>query len=1203
MRLKRLDLFGFKSFCERTTILYEPGITAIVGPNGCGKSNIADAVLWVLGEQSPRTLRGDRMDDVIFNGSESRRPLGMAEVSLTLEDVEPSPDNSLSRYREVALTRRLFRSGESEYLINKAPCRLRDIRDLLMDLGASFKGHGILEQGKVDELVTASPLERRGIIEETAGITKYKVRKAEAERKLEATDQNLLRVRDIIAEVKRQLNHLERQAKRARTYQTLREEIRNLELRLSVHEGGILSGVLKNTQSECSRLQAREAQLLAQRSGQGAEIEGLRMQGLEQQQALEQVKQSLHTLESQILGSEHKITAITTQQKDWQDQATHLEDEIRLLEETLLESRNRLEEQGRQGQTLAEEIDAHRLQLTGLESQAQELELKIRETSLLLEATRGQVFDHHSAMTQTRNKMTEAELRIAEIHRRIEKGNGQQERLGQERSRVDEALREQGEVLTGHREQIARVRNKLRQHQDRLEAVQVDLKQRESNLSAKRQELQDKKVRHAMLLDHLQRHLSLQEGARGLLTLEGTRQLEGFHGVLADLLETQSQYERAMEAILRERLSGLVMEGRQAITAALEVLKNKATGEATFIPRAPRVTLPRQEALAKALALQASHKGVLGHALSFVRVREEYQIVLEALLQDVLIVQDLATAFTLWDGSAWEGPCVTLEGEVLEPSGVTYGHSPRTEKKGLLQQRRDLKTLEEAATRLEQEVAAMEEDHRELAEQSSGLTAQIEDHSHQLHGRELEEVELIKRLEFLQQDFHRVDENLELIQMEQQQASQEEQEIRETMIQLSATLEDEIRQKSSLEATLQGHQDRLEELGTKKEALQAQMTQVKIILSGLQEKQANLRHQQEQLTRHQAEQQEQLQTKRQRLEQLTNRQEVSKREKEELVQVIQHLSQERLSLIGRIQAQTEIATDIQERLKALEGAHRLCQSELEEIQKAVREAEVSVAQTQMRLDHIREVIRSLSHTTLEEALKTASGGMGESEFHEEEARPRLGELKIKLEAMEPVNLAALEEHRELAERYDFLTRQEQDLTQSIESLQEAITKVNQTIRSLFVDTFEALNTKFGEVFVQFFEGGTAHLVLLDPQNPLDSGLEIVAQPPGKRLRHLQLLSGGEKALTAISLLFSSFLIHPGPFCILDEIDAALDEENVRRFTRVLRTFSEKSQIILVTHNKRTMETADILYGITMEEPGSSKLVSVRLAEMAGQLSS
>ncbi|MGH7273391.1 MAG: hypothetical protein ACREIQ_02880, partial [Nitrospiria bacterium] len=421
---------------------------------------------------------------------------------------------------------------------------------------------------------------------------------------------------------------------------------------------------------------------------------------------------------------------------------------------------------------------------------------------------------------------------------------------------------------------------------------------------------------------------------------------------------------------------------------------------------------------------------------------------------------------------------------------------------------------------------------------------------HQLHGLELEEVELIKRREFLQQDLHRIDENLELIQMEQQQASQEGQEIRETMIHLSATLENEVRQKSSLEATLQGHQDSLEALGTKKEALQGQMTQVKITLSGLQEKQANLRHQQEQLARHQAEQQEQLLTKRQRLEQLTSRQEVSKRENEELVQVIQHLSQERLSLIGRIQAQTEIATNIQDRLKALEGAHRLCQSELEEIQKAVREAEVSVAQTQMRLDHIREVISSLSHTTLEEALKTASSETGEFELQEEESRARLGELKIKLEAMEPVNLAALEEHRELAERYDFLTRQEQDLTQSIESLQEAITKVNLTIRSLFLETFEALNTKFGEVFIQFFEGGNAELVLLDPQNPLDSGLEIVAQPPGKRLRHLQLLSGGEKALTAISLLFSSFLIHPGPFCVLDEIDAALDEENVRRFTRV-----------------------------------------------------
>ncbi len=1196
MRLKRIDIFGFKSFCERTMVVFEPGITAVVGPNGCGKSNIADSILWVLGEQSPRTLRSDRMEDVIFNGSEHRRPLGMAEVSLTLEEVEASPDNSLSRYREVCITRRLFRSGESEYLINKASCRLKDIRDLLMDLGASFKGHGILEQGRVDELVTASPLERRTIIEETAGITKYKVRKAEAERKLEATEQNLRRVRDIIAEVKRQLNHLERQAKKAKTYQELREEIRNLELRLSVYEGRLLSGILENTKKEYSELQTKEAQLLAQRSGQEAEIETLRMQAMEQQQGLENLKRSLHTLESQILGAEHKVSAIITQQKEWQDQATHLEAETQLLDEALLEGQSRLEEQGRQAQSLEEETAAHQLRLNEHETQAQELELKIREANDILEATRQQVFDHHAGMTQTKNKMTEGELRVAEIRRRMEKAVSQQVQFGEEQSKLQEMIRMQEQGLTGHRQLLGQIRDELRQRQDRLETLHEDCKRQESSLVAHRQELQDKKIRHAMLLDQVQRHLNLQEGARELLTLRSPEQLDGFHGVLADLLETRSGYEKALEAILRERLSGLVMEGKSAITAALGVLKNQGAGEATFIPCNPRIHMPRQEALTRAETLKTNRRGVLGHVLSFVQVREDNQTMLDALLQDVLIVEDLALAFTLWEESAWDGTFVTLEGDVLESTGVLYGHSPRTEKKGLLQERRDVKTLEGEIGRLEQEVATLERGYLAVTGQLKELSARIEDHNHRFHALELEEVELVKKLEFLQQDLHRVEDNLELIRLEQQQAAQEEQEIQGKITQLSAILEEEDRQRLSLEASLQGQQSMLEQLATRKEALQAEITQLKITLTGLQEKQANFRAQQEQLNRHLLEQREQLLFKRQRLEQLATRQQTSSLEKDELVQTIQRLSGERLSLINQIQTQTETVSTIQDRLKSLEGAHRLCQLELEGVQKGVRESEVRVAETRMRLDHIREVVHSLSHTTLEAAMQE----MGEFELQEEEARARLSELKNKLEAMEPVNLAALDEHRELSERYEFLTRQEQDLTQSMEALHKVIAKVNQTIQSLFMETFEALNAKFGEVFTQFFEGGNARLVLLDSQNPLESGLDIVAQPPGKRLRHIQLLSGGEKALTAISLLFASFLIHPGPFCVLDEIDAALDEENVRRFTRVLRSLSERSQFILITHNKRTMETADVLYGITMEERGSSKVISVRMAEMAGQ---
>jgi chromosome segregation protein len=797
-------------------------------------------------------------------------------------------------------------------------------------------------------------------------------------------------------------------------------------------------------------------------------------------------------------------------------------------------------------------------------------------------------------MTQTKNKITEGELRVAEIRRRMEKAVGQQTQLGEEQSKLQEMIRMQEQNLASHRQQLGQTRDELRQRQDRLEALQEDCKRQESSLATHRQELQDKKIRHGMLLDQMQRHLNLQEGARELLTLKSPKQLAGFHGVLADLLETRSGYEKALEAILRERLGGLVMEGKSAITAALDILKNQGAGEVTFIPRLPRIRIPRQEALTRAEALKANCKGVLGHALSFVQARDDNQTILDALLQDVLMVEDLALAFALWEESGWPGTFVTLEGDVLESSGVLYGYSPRTEKKGLLQERRDVKTLEVEMAHLEREVATLEQSHLAVTEQLKELSAQIEDHNHRFHALELEEVEWVKKLEFLQQDLHRVEENLALIRLEQQQADLEEQEIREKITQLSTLLEEEDRQRLSLEASLQKQQSMLEQLATQKEALQAEITQHKITLTGLQEKQANFRAQQEQLSRHLLEQREQLLSKRQRLEQLATRQQASGLEKEELAQTIQRLSGERLSLINQIQNQTETASTTQDRLKSLEGDHRLCQLELEEIQKGVRESEVRVAETRMRLEHIGELVRSLSHATLETALQE----MGVFELQEEETRARLSELKNKLEAMEPVNLAALDEHRELSDRYEFLTRQEQDLTQSMEALHQAIAKVNQTIQSLFMETFEALNAKFGEVFTQFFEGGSARLVLLDTQNPLESGLDIVAQPPGKRLRHIQLLSGGEKALTAISLLFSSFLIHPGPFCVLDEIDAALDEENVRRFTRVLHALSERSQFILITHNKRTMETADVLYGITMEERGSSKVISVKMAEPA-----
>ena len=1196
MRLRRLDLFGFKSFCERTTILFEPGITAIVGPNGCGKSNISDAVLWVLGEQSARVLRGDRMEDLVFNGSERRRPLGMAEVSLTLEEVDHLAENSITRYREICITRRLFRSGESEYLINKSPCRLKDIRDLLMDLGASFKGHGIMEQGKVDEIITASPVERRTIIEETAGITKYKMRRAEAERKLDATQQNLLRVRDIISEVGRQLSHLERQAKKAQTYQALQGEAGDLELRLHVRAGGTLSDLLEKTRMEHSRLCAREAELLAKRSAQEAELEDLRTEVFGQQRGLEQIVQSLHTTESQVLGAEHKITALNTQRRDWQEQSAHLEGEVRELEENILAGQVRLQEQEAACGSLGEQVAFKQSELAGQEAEGRALEEKVSEATALLEEARRQAFEHESAMIQTRNRIAEGEARVAEIRRRIAKAGEHREGLGQERSEKLLALNDATQSLTAHRDRMAQVRQEIGEGQRGLESAKEDFGRREAALASGREALQDKKLRYAMLQDHLQKHLSLQEGARELLALTGPERVSGIHGVLADLIEAQPQYEMALEAVLQGRLGGLVMEGRDEISGAVQTLKNKRAGGVTFIPKAPKLmSSSMPSSLEAARALNGSHEGIQGHALSIVQARKGFEEILKALLGDVLIVRDLRAAYLLWEEAAWPGICVTLEGEVLEPTGVLYAYHTEGDKKGLLQQKRDVVELEVVISRLEQEAGEQEQARRRAEERLNECISRIEGLKGQLHTLELEEVEFTKRSEFLSQDLRRIEEGLELVLLEQQQSAQEQEEIEQGLGEFSRALEAEAGQKSALEDGLKGREGILNGLASKKEGLQTEMTQVKVALSGLKEKQAHSLSQQEQLRGHQDHQREQLQAKGQRLQDLQNRQVSAVREGEELTQSLEGLSKERSSLLQQVRTHSEAISIRQDRLKALETDHRLCRSDLEQAQKAAQEAGLSVNETQLRLEHIREQVLSLTQHTLEEARER----LGTFELCQEEAESRLAQLKTKLQAMGLVNLAALQEHQELKERHEFLTRQEQDLTLSIESLQKAISRINQTSTSLFMETFEALNIKFGEVFAKFFEGGTARLVLQDPQNPLDTGMDIVAQPPGKRLRSLQLLSGGEKALTAISLLFASFLIHPGPFCILDEIDAPLDEMNVGRFTEVLRSLTDQSQMILVTHNKKTMEVADVLYGVTMEEPGSSKVVAVRLAEVAG----
>jgi chromosome segregation protein len=1170
MRIEKIELIGFKSFAEKTAFHLHPGITCIVGPNGAGKSNIVDSFRWVLGEQSAKSLRGEKMEEVIFNGSATKKPRGMSEVNLILSFDSPDQGNGDSQAL-TSVARRLYRSGESEYLINRTQCRLRDIKDLFLDTGLEIKSYSILEQGRIGEILNSKPQERRFLIEEVAGVMKYKVRKAEALSKLESSRLNLQRIHDIVTEVKRQINSLDRQVKKAERFKRLSSELRAIELKMARRDYLFLQESLEKVLADHTVLKEDETLVRAEMNTVENTKETKRIALLDKEKSLDTITAELSGLERDIAESERGIAVSTTESNNLTEYLSKLAQQ----ESDILQK------------------------ITGIENKKTELETQETDLTTQMETLRHELSDKHEAIRGLEGEFAEKEEHIESKRREIFKTAEDMSHLRNEIGRfltsVDNL--EKRHASLGKESETAR---------DQVTRAEADLKNTEGSLAGKNSDhllLNDQRAALAADIEHSRAILeqtkhdrarvreelasassrlnSLNEIMHEDVSREGLTDYLPIMASLAEIIDVDEAYERAVENALSEKINGFIVESSETLAAAVPALKEKRIRRAVFFPANLTSVMTGEDA---GPIITTGHDSILGRAADLVRVSTDNHLLsplVKGLLNNVIVVKDLPMAFSLPRDSRYT--FVTLEGETVEPSGaVTVG-----EGKGILKRKREIRELAAFIEQKKTEGDHLNETLTAGEDTFQGKKVSLKEIDATIINLEKEMSLLRLTAENQTEEKEKINRKLAYLAIEGEEILKEKESLRQVIAEREAEGERLQARKAEAEQLVSSMQETVAKDKERYEAGRTSISDLRVSLNSLKERTESLK--------------KEMETSAEMLAELAQTRETLIKEKADIDARISQCKEEigkhtdtlkglvlKADNLKRIIAESrEIIRTESEELIRLEHESKARRTRLDSLMAAINEADISMAEQRLRITNLGENIRQnygIDITTSEiEAVLP-------------EDEERLSELRTKIQELGPVNLGTLDEYEELKTRYEFLSRQQEDLTKSIAELEEAITKINSTTRKKLREAFEQLNTKFSEVFTHLFGGGKAGLVMTDENNILDSGIDIIAQPPGKKLQNINLLSGGEKALTALSLLFASFLLKPSPLCILDEVDAALDESNIDRFAKMLRELAGGIQFIVVTHNRTTMESADYLYGITMEEPGVSKVISMQLVD-------
>lgn len=1175
MKIKRLEIQGFKSFADKVVLDFQQGVTGVVGPNGCGKSNIVDAIRWCMGEQSAKNLRGKAMEDVIFAGSDNRKPLGLAEVSLVFSTEDGRAPAKYLEFGEIQLTRRLYRDGESEYLINKIPCRLMDISELFMDTGVGTRAYSIIEQGKIGQILHSRPEERRLLIEEAAGVTKYKVRKQLALRKIEATRQNLVRLADVMGEIKRQLNALQRQAKKAEKFRECRDELRDIDVQFTLRHSDRLAGEQRAAAEQLEQLQQRQQQAVCTADAADGQVELRRIAMLDAERELNLQQEALFAVRGEATACEHGLGFRKREQESVQERQNRLMGEQQQLEQRRVELEAEQEQIRMAGQSAGVELQSLEMRLTELQQAQQDQEQEFDTQSRAVEAMRREQFSAGGEAAQFRARREAAHKRLVAIGERLERCQREQSEL----VRLIQENRQQQEVQAVELAQHSLVQQQRDQELEQLASEEQQLKIRlpelETVVGGCREDLSRCRSRLHSLQELEAQYAGYGQGVRLLMTESPLR--DHFRGLLADALFVPKELEQAVEAVLADRLQAIVCGDRQVLEQALAYLAGQATGRAQFV-------LPKQDEIQAPPTISGAQP-----LLKLIELEPSVSEQLQRILSPVYLVADVATALQLGNQHR-QLTFVTNSGVVVAPDGTVSGGSSDAAHGGIIHKKREIRELEEQTKELQVRLESQE-----------GLLLQAKESLQVLE----------QRLQACRAERHRLEVLLTGLRKDQQQLKAEADRMHLRSGQLEAEL-------VAIEEEQQALQDEQQAAALAQEAVEARAAvleqSLKAGLVELDGKRQVLAAAREVLTAQRiaaATLKEQVDgyhrsvlAVTERLQELAERRQAGDgdgaRQSEQLHRLASEIVSEEQRLHELLASQLRHEEQLQvvrrqyEEISGLlasaEQAARQCREDRELIRQAYADLSLQVSSLVLQQEHLVQQLYDRHRLGLDEARER----LGEQSFDEAASRVRQVELERIVDELGEVNLMAIDEYAGMEQRYEFLAGQKADLEESLQDLQQAINRINRTTRKRFLEAYTQINEKFQEVFPRLFCGGKAELRLTDEQDLLETGIEIIVQPPGKKLSNVMLLSGGEKALTAVALIFSIFLIKPTPFCLLDEVDAPLDDANIGRFNDMVREMSSISQFIIITHNKATMAVADTLYGVTMEEPGASRLVSVKL---------
>ena len=1184
MYLKRLELQGFKSFADKTILEFKPGITSVIGPNGSGKSNISDAIRWVLGEQSMKSLRGAKSEDIIFAGTQSRKSLGFAEVSIVIDN---SDAKLPIEYSEVTVTRKLYRNGETGYFINKTPCRLKDILELFMDTGIGKDGYSIIGQGKIDEILSNKSEDRRHIFEEAAGIVKYRTRKQESEKKMEQTKLNLLRINDILTEIEGNIEPLKAQSEKAKQYLNLREELKNIEVGLFVYN-------INTYKEKLEQIIKDEEIMTSQRNTENEKLTSIQSLKDSLKQELDEITTQIEQMQNIGFESTNKIEKINSEigisKERIQNNITNkerLESEIKELRIRIQELQEEEKQRQEKKANLFQNKEKFEEELKQKETELAKLTKTLSDKELEIEAKKQKIETNTDKKYEVLADINTQEANYENLEKRKKTLKIELENVISELDSTRDNKQELSKKFYEIQSKRNIVSNNLQQETTEKESCMNKIKDFEEEINKLNYQMNMKDARHKFLLEtEKEKEGYIKSVKELLLDCDKNSQLKkGMHGVLANLISVNKEYELAIEMCLGQALQNVVTETEEDAKKLVEHLRNNNLGRASFLP----ISSIRGKRIENVIS--NGMKGVIGIASDLVKCDKKYTQIVLNLLGRTVVVEDMNIGISLAKMNNYSFRIVTLKGDVISSSGSITGGSVATKTVNILGRSREIEELEKEIKKLSKKIEEITlqkqkylESITEVIEKVAGLE------------KELQDIEIVYAAE--NQKMVSIEENIYKLEQRRDKLKEEELSINKQKEESIKQKEEKEQEVEKLNSEIKSLSEEVEQFATVNkdnqkyiDDLNFDITNLKISVSSFIESEASIEEFVERIRQEILNNNNNIENKNNTLNQAI-------KENAELQTKIDNLNSE----IEQIKAEVNNSSENIEKLKQLRTEkNELLDKKEEEItnQFSILEGlKEQIVKMDFKKTKLEQDIEQLINTLWDEyEITPNNAGEYKKPNNIAQAQKEVSSIREKIKDLGSINIDSIEEYKKISERYDFMCEQRLDLENTVAKLRKVISEMTQTMEQQFKEKFEIINKNFNEVFIELFGGGKAELILTDEDNVLECGIDIRVQPTGKKLQNMMLLSGGEKAFTAIALLFAILKINPAPFCILDEIEAALDDVNVYRFAEYLKKFSQASQFLVITHRKGTMEVADTVYGVTMEENGISKLLSMKLSSI------